>query len=172
MATSSTMRRLLALIHEYAAEPVPDDSDAASERDLAYFDRILILLGHDPDADRRQSVSGEYRVRWEIDLHALGHLNAARKARDIQLRPESIATVFEVVRRSDIAAEPDWSQAETIDLMAHRTDQEALDEIAQVLRSGEPPTAEDLAYITQLVQLTGREPLAASTTSPAAIDIR
>ena len=55
MATSPTMRKLLALVHEYAAEPAPDDSDAAAERDLNYFDRILGILGHNPDLDPTQA---------------------------------------------------------------------------------------------------------------------
>jgi hypothetical protein len=171
MTTSPTMRMLLALVHEYAAEPAPADSDAAAERDLGYFDRILGILGHDPDVDPGRAATaspGEYRVRWEIDLSALSALDAARRARDVQLQPESLATFFEVVLRADTSAEPDWSQAETIDLTAYRGDHEALDEIALVLRAGEPPTAEDIAYIAQMVQLTGRQ-LAVPSTSAAIV---
>ena len=165
MATSPTMRKLLALVHEYVAEPAPIDSDAAVQRDLDYFDRMLGILGH-PDADGQAepTTAGEYRIRWDIDLHAISHVDAARQARSIQLRPESLATVFDVVLRSDVSAEPDWSHAETIDLTAHRTDQEVLDEIADVLRTGEPPNANDIAYVTRLIQLTGRD-LPAPTTS-------
>jgi hypothetical protein len=132
---------------------------------------MLGILGHDPDVDPGQAAvpsPGEYRVRWEIDLNALSALAAARRARDVQLQPESLATFFEVVRRTDTSAEPDWSQAETIDLTAYRGDHEALDEIALVLRGGEPPTAEDIAYIAQMVQLTGRQ-LAVPDTSAAIV---
>ena len=34
MATATTMRRLLALVHEYAREPAPVDPDAAIRRDF------------------------------------------------------------------------------------------------------------------------------------------
>lgn len=166
MATSPTMRKLLALVHEYAAEPVPIDSDAAAQRDLDYFDRILGILGHDAEADGQadHTTPGECRVRWDIDVHAVSHLDAARQARSIQQRAESLATVFDVVLRSDAGAEPDWSQAETIDLTAYRTDQEVLDEIADVLRTGEQLDANDIAYVTGLIRLTGRD-LPARTTS-------
>jgi hypothetical protein len=153
------MRKLLALVHEYAAEPAPDDSDAAAERDLDYFDRILGILGHNPDVDPGQATAprpGEYRVRWEIDFNALSALDAARRARDVQLQTESLATVFEVVLRADTSAEPDWSQAEMIDLTAHRSDHETLDEIAHLLPAGQAPTDDDIACIVELVQLTGR----------------
>jgi hypothetical protein len=159
MATSPTMRKLLALVHEYAVEPAPIDSDAAVQRDLDYFDRILGILGHDAEASGQAdaAAASEYRVRWDIDVHAVSHLDAARQARSIQLRPESVATVFEVIVRSDAGTEPDWSRAEMIDLTAYRTDQEVLDEIADVLRNGEQPDANDVTYITRLVRLTGRD---------------
>jgi len=157
MATSPTMRKLLTIVHQYACEPRLDDSDAAAERDLDYFDRILAILGvAPPDAGAPADTAGEYRVRWEIDLDAQSHLAAARRARDIQLAPDSHATVFDVVLRTD-AGEPDWSQARQVDLTAHRTDQEVLDEIAHLFRTGEPATAEDLDYIGHLIQLTGRQ---------------
>jgi hypothetical protein len=35
-----------------------------------------------------------YRVRWEIDLWAWSPKDAARKARETQLNPDNIATVF------------------------------------------------------------------------------
>lgn len=38
----------------------------------------------------------EYRITWEIDLHANTPEEAARAARAIQLRADSMATVFEV----------------------------------------------------------------------------
>jgi hypothetical protein len=166
MATSPTMRKLLALVHEYVAEPAPADSDAAARRDLDYFDRILSILGIDLDVDRGPAAAaspGEYRVRWEIDLNALSALAAARRAREVQLQAESLATVFDVVLRADTSAEPDWSQAETIDLTAHRSDHEVLDEIAHLLRADEPPTVEDIAHIAHLVQLTGRDLAAPGT---------
>jgi hypothetical protein len=173
MPTSPTMRRLLALVHQYTAEPALDDSDAASQRDLDYFDRILAIIGHDTDnqVGRTHDRAGEYRVRWEIDLRARSHLDAARQARHIQLRPDSLATVFDVVRRADTHTDPDWSQLETIDLTAHRDDQEVLDEIASLFHAGEPPTADDIAYIAQLIQLTGRH-VAAPEPTPPAIDVR
>jgi hypothetical protein len=159
MATSPTMRKLLALVHEYTAEPRLDDSDAAAERDLDYFDRILAILGHDTDVQRAgtQDGAGEYRIRWEIDLHARDHLDAARQARHVQLQLDSLATVFDVVRRSDTGSHPDWSQAETIDLTAHRGDGEVLDEIASVLHAGQQPTLDKISCIAQLLQLTGRD---------------
>jgi len=159
------MRKLLALVHEYAAEPAPVDPDAVAQRDLDYFDRILGILGHDPDlgADAATPASyGQYRVRWEIDLDARSHLAAARRARDVQRQADSLATVFEVVPHTDTAAKPDWSQAQTIDLTAHRSDHEVLDEIAHVLRTGVTPSADDIGYIAQLVQLTGRDPASAT----------
>lgn len=39
----------------------------------------------------------EYHVKWEIEVEADSPLEAARKAREIQLNPESTATVFDVV---------------------------------------------------------------------------
>jgi hypothetical protein len=172
MPTSPTMRRLLALVHEYTAEPALDDSDAAAERDLDYFDRILAIIGHDAGNQvANMDGTGEYRVRWEIDLRARSHLDAARQARHVQLRPDLLATVFDVVRCVDTHTDPDWSQLETIDLTAHRDDQEVLDEIASLFYAGEPPTADDIAYIAQLIQLTGRHVAAAEPTPPA-IDVR
>jgi hypothetical protein len=38
----------------------------------------------------------EYRVTWEIDVHAKSPREAAREALRIQRDPESIATVFSV----------------------------------------------------------------------------
>lgn len=158
MATP-TMRRLLALVHEYIAEPPLEDSEAAAERDLDYFDRILAILGHHTDVQivGAPDSIGEYRVRWEIDLHARSHLDATRQARQVQLRPDSLATVFDVVHRVDTGADPDWTQAETIDLTAHRGDHEVLDEIVSVFHAGELPSPDDIAYIAQLLQLTGRD---------------
>jgi hypothetical protein len=163
MATSPTMRKLLVLLHEYLAEPQPTDSDAAAERDLDYFDRILGVLGHHVAGD--PVIAGQqYRVRWEIDVHARSHLDAARQARHAQAHADSTATVFDVVLHTDIGAEVEWSQAQTVDLLAHRSDDEVLDEIAAVLRSEAVPTT---AQIAQLVQLTGREVGMADTAPPS-----
>lgn len=38
----------------------------------------------------------EYRISWEIDVDATSPEDAARKARAIQLDPESVADVFDV----------------------------------------------------------------------------
>lgn len=38
----------------------------------------------------------EYRVLWEIEVTAESPKEAVKRAREIQLDPESIATVFEV----------------------------------------------------------------------------
>jgi hypothetical protein len=175
MATSRTMRQLLALVHEYTREPAPADSDAAAERDLAYFDRILVLLGQQPDPDATPPVTGsneEYRVRWEIDVSAGDPVEAAREARDAQLRPDSLATVFEVLRRRGSAQELDWSLAETIDLSAYtKSDDLVLDEIARVLRTRDWHGADDLAYIEELVQATGRDTVAPAT-PPEQVDWR
>lgn len=43
-----------------------------------------------PDSER------EYRVTWDIDITADSPLDAARRAREIQLNPKSWATVFTV----------------------------------------------------------------------------
>src|SRR5262245_30606424 len=101
MATSTAMRRLLALVQEYVREPAPLDPDAAIRRDLAYFDRLLILLSQQDEtaAARGRALAtglGQYRVRWSIDVDAGGAVDAARQARRIQLQPSSLATVFEV----------------------------------------------------------------------------
>lgn len=41
----------------------------------------------------------EYRVRWEIDVLAASPSAAAKKAREAQTRPDTIATAFEVHER-------------------------------------------------------------------------
>ena len=41
-------------------------------------------------------MNSPYHIRWEIELHADSHEDAARQALAIQRDPESIATVFEV----------------------------------------------------------------------------
>jgi hypothetical protein len=157
------MRRLLALVHEYAREPAPIDPDAAIRRDLAYFDRLLILLSQQDEGDAARgrafvTGAGEYRVRWSIDVDASGAVDAARQARRIQLQPSSLATVFEVLRHDGVTNELDWSLAETVNLTAHaRSDHEALDEIARVLRAPEWRGADDMPYIAELVRLTGRD---------------
>lgn len=37
-----------------------------------------------------------FKVTWTIDIEATDHIEAARKAREIQLDHESTATIFEV----------------------------------------------------------------------------
>jgi hypothetical protein len=97
----------------------------------------------------RQPVSpspGGYRVRWAIDVDANDPVDAARRARQVQLQPTSLATVFDVLRHDGTSDEGDWSLAETIDLTAHtRSDQQALDEIARVLRAPDWRGADDLS---------------------------
>ena len=39
-----------------------------------------------------------YIVKWEIDIFATSHVEAAEQALKIQRNPDSIATVFEVKR--------------------------------------------------------------------------
>lgn len=41
----------------------------------------------------------EYRVTWDIDIEADSPEEAAKKALEIQRRPDSIATVFDVQRK-------------------------------------------------------------------------
>lgn len=52
----------------------------------------------------------DYRVCWEIDITADTPLHAARLAREIQTRPGSTATVFDV---------HDGKTSERIDLEEH-----------------------------------------------------
>ena len=40
-----------------------------------------------------------YRITWDIDIDAANPATAARRARQIQLDPESTATVFDVANR-------------------------------------------------------------------------
>lgn len=50
-----------------------------------------------PERQRNPSPIGkeyEYLVRWEIELSATSHVDAARRALAIQRDPKSIATVF------------------------------------------------------------------------------
>lgn len=50
----------------------------------------------------------EYLVSWSIDIEADSPLDAARKAQEIMLDPESLATAFDVRReRGHGSAEPD-----------------------------------------------------------------
>ena len=121
MATSRVMRQLLAIVEAYYDEPEASGSDDATERDLEYFDRIIALLARQRrHRARRPSPVGmvEYRVRWEIDLSARSALEAACKARAVQVQLDSLATVFEVLRRKGRTDKLDWSRAETIDLTA------------------------------------------------------
>lgn len=43
----------------------------------------------------------EYRITWTIDVSARSPEEAARKAREIQLRQDSVADVFEVQSGSE-----------------------------------------------------------------------
>lgn len=53
----------------------------------------------------------EYRVTWTIEVSAEGPLDAARKARTIQLDPDSAAQVFNV-RTVGSSAEAEFDPAE------------------------------------------------------------
>jgi hypothetical protein len=109
--------------------------------------------------------AGEYRVRWSIDVTADGAVDAARRARRIQLQPSSLAAVFEVLRHDNAVEALDWSLAETVDLTAHtRGHDQALDEIARVLRAAEWYGGDDMPYIAELVRLTGRDTVEPVTT--------
>lgn len=55
-----------------------------------------------------------YRVRWEIEVDALSPLEAAHRARAVQLDPESADTIF-TVNHEPGAGEDDQGEAE-IDL--------------------------------------------------------
>lgn len=50
----------------------------------------------------------EYRVTWAIDIEADSPLEAARKAREIQLDPDSTATVFDVTTKDTKAVIDLW----------------------------------------------------------------
>lgn len=117
MARSRVMRQLLAIVEAYYDEPEASGSDA-TERDLDCFARLMAVLArHRRRARRlRPACMEEYCVRWEIDLSARSALDAARKAHEVQLRPDSLATIFEVVRPRRRTGKLDWRRAETIDL--------------------------------------------------------
>ena len=51
----------------------------------------------------------QFHVTWEIEVWAADPTDAARKAREIQLRPESIATVFVVQDSRNLMHEVDLS---------------------------------------------------------------
>lgn len=55
-----------------------------------------------------EEVESSYRVTWTIDIDALNPQDAARKAREAQTRPDTIATVFEVTDEN--------GDSETVDL--------------------------------------------------------
>ncbi len=180
MPTSRLMLQLLALVREYDREPPSNGSVAATDRDLDYFDRIMAVLSQRDEPTAADLPPGQpvptdladYRVRWEIDLSANSHVNAAHQARQVQLRPESLATVFDVLRRDGSTDQLDWSLAEEIDLTAHtKSDDVALDEVARVLRVGDWRGASDLPYLAELVQLTGRDTVT-PVTPPEQIDWR
>jgi hypothetical protein len=52
----------------------------------------------------------DYRVIWEIDIDADSPREAAEKAREIQLRPHSIATLFNIIERKAGDDLNDWSE--------------------------------------------------------------
>lgn len=54
-----------------------------------------------------------YRVTWTIDVEAIDPVEAAKHAKAIQVRQDSIANVFEVV---DMSAGPDNEYAFEVDL--------------------------------------------------------
>lgn len=54
----------------------------------------------------------DYRVVWEIDIWAHSSHQAAEIAQSIQRDPESLATVFKVMKIA-----PECSAPETVDLM-------------------------------------------------------
>lgn len=82
-------------------------------------------------AERRSQNNGQlntrgymersYRVKWEIDIDAQSPRAAAKKAQEIQLREDSIATVFEVEYHKESRIKSDKKKSsyvrKTIDLM-------------------------------------------------------
>lgn len=52
----------------------------------------------------------DYKVTWEIDIRAESFEDAARKALAIQRDPESIATVFDVMRSDCVSMTIDLNQ--------------------------------------------------------------
>ena len=56
-----------------------------------------------------------YRVSWEIDIDADSPEEAARKAREIQLRPDSHATVFDLTDESGESARIDLLELDEAD---------------------------------------------------------
>jgi hypothetical protein len=49
----------------------------------------------------------QYLIRWEIDVEADTEWEAAQKALAIQRKPDSIATVFDVIRQDGTIAKVD-----------------------------------------------------------------
>jgi len=54
----------------------------------------------------------EYRVRWEIDLSADSPEEAATEARRIQLDPDSIAQVFDIMEDNGVTIQVDLDEGE------------------------------------------------------------
>lgn len=71
--------------------------------------RLAVQAGVKVD-ERRTSRRG-YRVEWSIDIVADSPREAAQKAREIQLRAESRATVFDVIEHDSN------DEGHTIDLL-------------------------------------------------------
>lgn len=69
----------------------------------------------EPDALQADAEECEFRLRWEIDVSASSSREAAEKALQIQRKPDSIATVFDVVDR-------DGKILETVDLTPDEED--------------------------------------------------
>ena len=46
----------------------------------------------------------EYKVTWTIEVSAESSVEAAEKAREIQLDPQTMATVFDVTEKVDLCS--------------------------------------------------------------------
>jgi hypothetical protein len=72
-----------------------------------------------PEASADQASGAEereYRVRWEIDVSATSHEEAARKARAIQTKNDSIADVFDVrAHGHDVEVPVDLSEIDGVE---------------------------------------------------------
>lgn len=80
-----------------------------------------------------------FRVIWSIDLHADSALDAARQARAIQLRPDSTATVFDVIPSNADAERIDLDEVDAAKEPIER-DPEAIDAHLAKLGMGPVPT--------------------------------
>lgn len=57
-----------------------------------------------------------YRVKWEIDVDASTPLEAAKKARELQIHEGSWANVFEVSCEQTVCGEPIWTRVDLMDI--------------------------------------------------------